>query len=82
MSDFVKLSKIIASCKTKDQWSVAEKVIDRYDSEVIRKFKNRKVSLDETFSLCDAGVTLRKFLSDRLVDIIGAPKRWKIGDQS
>lgn len=82
MSDFVKLAKVIARCKTKDQWSVAEKVIDRYDSEVIRKFKGRKICLDETMSLCDAGVTLRKFLSDRLVDIIGAPQRWKIGEQT
>ena len=82
MSDFVKLAKIIASCKTKEQWTIAEKVIDQYDSETLRKFKNRKVSLDETFSLCDAGVTLRNFLSDRLVDIIGAPQRWKIGEQS
>lgn len=82
MSDFVKLAKVIASCKTKDQLSVAEKVIDQYDAETCRKFKNGKVSLDEAFSLCDAGVTLRKFLSDRLVDIIGAPQCWKIGDQS
>jgi hypothetical protein len=79
MSQFTKVAAIIQSCNTEAQLKVAEKVVALFMAKTNRELMHGKISLSRAYEqLSDYGVLLA-YHGDRLIDIIGAPQRWKIG---
>jgi len=79
VSEFAKVAEIINSCKTEDQLKIAEKVVALFIAKTNREYLHGKISTSKAYErLSDYGVLLA-YHGDKLVDIIGAPQRWKIG---
>jgi hypothetical protein len=79
VSDFAKVAEIINSCNTEAQLKVAEKVVALFIAKTNRELLHGKISMSKAYErLSDYGALLA-YHGDKLVDIIGAPQRWKIG---